>query len=203
MKATSPAPMPRPRWPVLGVALLLLVVAAIGLRWWSISPTPPQPASAPPLPTPTSRPTSGAEFPFLKIEQSRLAGSDRTGRKQWELQAKTLQVDKEKNTVTLTEIKGQLYQAGAPRFAFTAPRGVLFIGTRDVELSGGISGQTTEGWTLQASQFRWDAAHQQFIASGGVTLTQPGMTIHAEKVVSDAMLHQTTFTGKIKVTVTR
>ncbi len=182
---------------------MIVVVAGVGVRWWIGLPAAPPPAAAPPKPAPVPGPTATADLPFLRVEGSQLVGVDEAGKKQWELRAKTLRVDNEKNIVTLTELTGQLYQAGVPKFTFVAARGVLSIQSHDVEFSGGVAGRTAEGLTLQAPRIRWDAAHRQLVASGGVTLTQPGMVIHADQVTADATLHQTTFTGKIKVTVTQ
>lgn len=183
--------------------VIVVVVVVIGVRWWIGSPVQPRAVPAPASPAPASPSPPEAEIPFLHVEGSRLAGVDPAGRKLWELRAKTVQIDRERNTVTFTEVVGQLYQAGVPQFMFTALRGVMFIGSRDVELAGGVSGRTSTGRSLQAPQVRWDAARQQLTASGGITLTEPGMVISADKVVTDAALHRTTFTGNIRVKVTQ
>ncbi len=202
MKANSPNLMTRPRWTVVWVVVGLIVLA-VGIRYWRASPALPRPSSAPLKGAPQPPASPAVESPFLTVEGSQLAGVDDAGRKQWELRARTLQIDKQKDTVTLTEVSGQLYQAGASALLFAAPRAVFFVGSRDVELSGGVVGRTPEGRMLTAPRVRWDARRQQFTASGGVTVTQPGMVIRADTVTSDAVLQQTTFTGNIKVTVTQ
>jgi len=133
-----------------------------------------------------------------------LTGVDPAGQKLWEFQAKSVQMDREKTMVTFTEIVGQLYQRGVPQFAFQAPRGILFLASRNVELTGGVSGRTADGRRmLRAPQVRWDAARQRLTGSGGIHLIEPGMSVTAETVVTDVALQQTTFVGNIKVQVTR
>ncbi len=181
--------------------LVVVLAAAGGLRWWiGTVPTPaPQPASVSVAPATQAAPE--AAIPFVEVEGSHLAGVDPSGKKLWELRAKTVQIDRDKDTVTFTDVGGQLYQNGVPQFTFVAPRGVLFIASRDVELTGGVSGRAN-GRTLRAAQVRWDAAHQHLIATGGITLIDPRMVVSADKVVTDPALRQTTFTGNIRVRVT-
>lgn len=132
-----------------------------------------------------------------------MAGLDSAGKRQWEVRAKSVQIDRDKQTVIFTEVAGQLYRNAVPRFAFEAPRGIFFTRSRDVEFSGGVSGRTSEGRTLRAARLRWDAARQHLVGSGGIVLTEPGMTVTADSVVTDPGLQQATFTGNIKVKVTQ
>jgi len=182
------------------VAVVVAVVA--GVRWWmSTIPTPPtRPAPAALAPQRPQAPE--AAIPYVEVEGSRLAGVDPTGRKLWELQAKSVQIDRDTDTVTFIDVGGQFYEKGAPKFMFRAARGVLQIASRNVHLTGGVSGRA-DGRTLQAPQVRYDAARGQLIASGGVTLTDPKMIVFADTVVTDPALRQTTFTGNIKVKVTQ
>ncbi len=201
MKTALSVLVTRHRWHAAwGVVVVL--AAAVGVRWWIGTVPTPGPLPAPASVAPATQATSEAAIPFVEVEGSRLAGVDPTGKKLWELRAKTVQIDRDKDTVTFTDVGGQLYQNGVPQFTFVAPRGVLFIASRDVELTGGVSGRAN-GRTLRAPQVRWDAAHQQLIATGGITLTDPRMVVSADKVVTDPALRRTTFTGNIRVRVTQ
>lgn len=188
----------RSRWMLAAGAAVALFVVAVGVRWW-LTP-PPAPAPAPPAARPAPSPPQ-AEIPFLNIKGTQLSGADPEGRRQWDLRAKTLQLDRAKNLVVLTEVSGQLYQAGAPRLVFAAPQAVFFIATKDVELRGGVVARTPDGRTLRAAEMRWDGRRQLLIATGGVTVTQAKMTIHADRLTSDAGLAHPTFSGNITVKV--
>lgn len=181
-------------------ATAVLIALAVGLRRQPpppYSPAPvPQAAPAPPSP-------SGGDQPFLNIEGTRLSGSDVKGRRQWDLKAKTLQVDRGRNVVTLIDVTGQLFQNERPALVFKAPKATFFAASKDVELTGGVVGQTPDGRTLRAPVVRWDAKRAVFVASGGVTVTQPGMIIRADRLTSDAAMQRPTFDGNISVQVTQ
>lgn len=182
----------------LGVvsAAAVIVAVAVGLRQETpppVSPPPPQAEPAPPEPDP----------PFLNIEGTRLSGADTQGRRQWNLKAKTLQVDRTKNVVTLVDVTGQLFSGQRPALAFQAPKATFFAASKDVELSGGVFGRTPDGRTLRASVVRWNGREEIFVASGGVTVAQPGMTIRADRLTSDAAMQHPTFSGNISVQVTQ
>lgn len=183
---------------VVGAAVAVIIAVAVGLRRTPTPATAPAPqAQSAPAPAPEP------DTPFLKIEGTQLSGSDTTGRRQWDLKAKTLQVDRAKNVVTLIDVTGQLFRNDAPALAFKAPTATFFAASKDVELSGGVIGQTPDGRTLRARVVRWDGRRAVFVASGGVTVTQPGMIIRADRLTSDAAMQRPTFDGNISVQVTQ
>lgn len=185
---------------IAGAAVTVLIALAAGLR----RPSPPPQASAPvPQAQPASPSASDADPPFLSIEGTRLSGADAKGRRQWNLKAKTLQVDRAKNVVTLIEVTGQLFKDERPALLFKAPKATFFVTSKDVELAGGVLGQTPDGRTLRAPVVRWDGRREVFVASGGVTVTQPGMIIRADRLTSDAAMQRPTFDGNISVQVTQ
>src|SRR5436309_15026472 len=60
--------------------------------------------------------------PFVDIQGTRLTGADDAGRKQWELQAASVQSDRERNTITLADATGGLYRRCARQLPLPAPR---------------------------------------------------------------------------------
>ena len=183
------------------MAVILAVVA--GLR----RTTPPSTATAPPpqaQPAPAPAPAPAEpDQPFLNIEGTQLSGSDARGRRLWDLKATSLQVDRTKNIVTMINVSGQLFENQKPALAFKAPTATFFAASRDVQLSGGVFGRTPDGRTLRAPVVRWDHRNAIFVASGGVTVTQPGMIIRADRLTSDAAMRRPKFTGNISVQVTQ
>lgn len=207
--------MTRTRWILLVATVAALGVGMIaGARWFS-GPRPPGtvgeapgegatsgPGPSVPTPPGASAPVQPADQPFLEIEGTNLAGTDPSGRRVWDLRAKTLAVDNSRRIITLTAVRGQFYRQGKPEVLFTAPSAVFDVGTRDVELSGGVVARTKDGRILRAARVRWIGATRALEASGTVTLTQPGMRIRADTVTADAALDQTRFSGNIVVQVT-
>ncbi len=182
---------------MLVTAAVLLVGGFAGARWWGTRP--PSSVRPPEAPPPVSRPPTpeSPEAPFLHIEGTRLSSADPQGRKLLDLTARTLEVDRTRQRIALTTVSGALYAAGKPQLAFTAPRGVFAVASKAVELTGGVVARTPDGRTLRAARIRLDAGRRTLAASGGVTLTQPGMTIRADGLTTDAALEHTTFSGHI------
>lgn len=182
---------------------MVIIAAAVGLRRTAPSSTATAPVPPAHAPAPAAPESPGPDQPFLKIEGTQLAGSDPKGRRLWDLKATTLQIDRTKNIVTMTDVSGQLYEKEKTALTFAAPRAKFFAASKDVELTGGVSGRTPDGRTLRAPVVRWDGRKGIFVASGGVTVTQPGMIIRADRLTSDAAMRRPTFSGNISVQVTQ
>lgn len=186
--------------------LALVLGGAIGARWWAQPPAPPTPtpAEAPAPPAASSEPQEpgAAETPFLTIEGTRLSGADPQGRRVWDLRAQTLQVDRLQQRIVMTAVTGQFYTAAGPQLVFTAPRASFEIDSKDVELSGGVTARAQDGRTLRAATVRYGAGARTLTATGNVVLTQPGLSIRADELRTDAALEQPRFSGNIVVRVT-
>lgn len=186
------------------IAGALLVGGLIGARWWG-GTTPPAPPAAQRSPAPQPAPPPAPaqpETPFLQIEGTKLSGTDAQGRRLWDIHAKTLEVDRSRQRIVMTSVTGQFYRAGKPEVVFSAPSAAFSAESKDVELSGGVVGRTADGRTLRAGGLRYQAATRTVIATGGVVLTQKGMSIRADALTADPGLNQTKFSGNIVVQVT-
>lgn len=190
--------MTRTKWIwVLSVLAALAAGGYIGARWWGSEPAAP-PSAQPPAAPPKAEPP---DAPFLQIEGTTLAGTDPQGRRVWDLRAKTLEVDRSKQKIMMTGVTGQFYSDGKPQLAFTAPVAVFDVTSKDVELSGGVLAKAPDGRTLRAARVRYGAAQRILAASGDVVLTQPGMSIRADELRTDAGLLEPKFSGNIIVHV--
>lgn len=208
----------RSTWVWAGSIIVALAVGAIlGVRWWGQSASSPEaprpaapaapPAASPPAPpstpaAPSPPPVKPEETPFLQIEGTRLSGTDPQGRRLWDLRAQTLDVDRGQQRIRMTAVTGQFYREGAVQLAFTAPRAVFTIGSKDIELAGGIVARTPDGRTLRAATIRYEGARRTLTATGGVVLAQAGLSIRADQLHTDAGLEQPRFSGNIVVRVT-
>lgn len=196
--------MTRSRWIWAASLLLALVLGGVlGVRWWGQGPPPPPAAPpSPPAAEPAPRQPDAAEAPFLKIEGTRLSGTDPEGRRVWDLRAETLSVDRGQQRIVMTAVTGQFYQDGRSQLTFTAPRARFAIASRDVELSGGVVARTPDGRTLRAATVHYSGGQRTLTATGDVVLTQTGLSIRADALRTDPALEQPRFSGNIVVRVT-
>lgn len=190
----------------ISLAAVLAAGVLIGLWWDGRQPAPPAAEPAPPPAAQPASPAPGAggaqESPFLQIEGTNLSGADQQGRRVWDLKARTLEVDRSRRRLIMTAVTGQFYAEGKPQLAFRAPSAVLDVVTRDVELTGGVTVRAADGRTLRASRLRYAAGPGTLTASGDVRLDQPGVSIRADELRTDAALSQPRFSGNVVVRVT-
>ncbi len=138
--------------------------------------------------------------PFVEIQGTRLSGVDDAGRRQWELQAQSLQLDKDRNMAALVGVTGWLYHNGTQQIHLVASRATYASKANTVELSGGVVGTALDGRRFEADTMRWTAG-ARLDASGRIVLIQPGLTIRAERMRADASLEHVTFEGHVAITV--
>jgi LPS export ABC transporter protein LptC len=136
--------------------------------------------------------------PFVDIQGTRLVGADDAGRRQWELQAHSLQLDRDRSMVVLIGVTGTLFQKGKEQVRVVAPRATYASKTNTVELAGGVVGTVVDGRRLEADTIRW-VAGTQLTASGRIVLVQPGLTIRADSLHADAALEDVTFEGHVAI----
>jgi LPS export ABC transporter protein LptC len=188
------------------VAAVLGTVA--GVSWRGRTATP---ASGPTEAPGVSRPTAPeapppaaapAEKPFLHIEGTTLSAADPAGRRLWDLRAAQLTMDNAKQRVTLTRVEGRFYSGGTVRLTFSAPNAIFHVASRDVEMTGGVVGRSSDGRTLRASRVRWSGGTRAIQAEGTVVLTQLGVAIHSDRLTADGALDQVRFSGNVLVRVT-
>src|SRR5947208_4128656 len=138
--------------------------------------------------------------PFVDIQGTRLTGADDAGHKLWELQAASVQIDRERNTIALADVTGWLYRGGARQLQLHAPRATYQSQTGTVELAGGVTASAPDGRRIIAERVRWTGAH--LTAAGGIVLTQPGMTVRADQMSGDVAFDWVTFEGHVAITFT-
>jgi LPS export ABC transporter protein LptC len=138
--------------------------------------------------------------PFVDIQGTHLAGADDAGRRQWELQAQSVQLDKDRSMVVLTDVTGWLYHNGKQQVHLVAPRATYASKSNTVELSGGVVGTVVDGRKLEAEIIQW-VAGSRLTARGRILLVQPGLTVRADSVRADSALQQVIFEGHVAIVV--
>src|SRR2546428_5506752 len=121
--------------------------------------------------------------PFVDVEGTRLTGVDDAGRKQWEMQAASLQIDRDRNTIVLTDVTGWLFRGGARYLQLHAPRAAYVTLTKTVELSGGGTGRAPAGLAFTADRVQWKGT--QLTAAGGIMLTPVGIAFRRQPLSGD------------------
>ncbi|MGH2398516.1 MAG: LPS export ABC transporter periplasmic protein LptC [bacterium] len=185
---------------IASVVVALLAGGLIGLNWAGRREARPAPAELQPA-SPQTPAQPRSEEPFLQIEGTRLSGTDPQGRRMWDIRATTLEVDRDRQRIIMKAVIGQFYSGGKPQLGFSAPAAVFDISSKNVELSGGVVARSPDGRRLRAARVRLDAAQRMLIARGDVALTQPGMSIRADELRTDAALAHPKFSGNIVVRV--
>lgn len=136
--------------------------------------------------------------PFVDIQGTHLAGTDSAGRRQWELEARSVQLDKSRSLIVLQDVTGSLFHEGKQVVQLIAPRATYSSKSNTVELSGGVVGTVVDGRKLEAQTIRW-VTGAQLTASGNIVLVQSGLTIRADSLHADSGLQEVTFEGHVAI----
>ncbi len=183
-----------------GVCVQIAAKVIVVAIWWCASAV----GFCPAVPTASGLvPALAAEppfSPFVDIQGTHLAGADDAGRLQWELQAQSVQLDKDRGMVVLTGVTGWLYHNGKQQVHLVAPRATYASKSNTVELSGGVVGTVVDGRKLEAETIQW-VAGSRLTARGRIVLVQPGLTVRADSVRADSGLAQVTFEGHVAIVV--
>jgi LPS export ABC transporter protein LptC len=193
---------------VAAILMAAALGAVAGVSWRGRQAAPPPGPAAAPQATPPASPQASppasppAEKPFLRIEGTTLSAADPAGRRLWDLRAAQLTMDNAQQRVVLTRVEGRFYSGGTVRLTFRAPNAVFHVRSRDVEMTGGVVGRSSDGRILRASRVRWSGGTRAIQAEGTVVLTQRGMAIHSDRLTADGALDQVKFSGNVSVQVT-
>jgi LPS export ABC transporter protein LptC len=179
------------------------MAAAVGMTvavWWHATASAPATSFGDGPRLVSAQQAERASQPFVEIQGTRLSGADHTGQRQWELQAQSVQLDKDRTLVALVGITGWLYHNGKQQIRLGAARATYASKSNTVELNGGVVGSVLDGRRFEADTVRWTAGGR-LDASGRIVFIQPGLTIRAERMRADAGLEHVTFEGHVAITV--
>lgn len=184
----------------VAAALAAAALVALGAWWRASLPSPPE------SPESASPPVSSADAaspPLLEVQGSRLVGSDEAGRRRWDLEAESVQVDRERRTVEIVGPRGRWYAGGEVAAVFAAPRGRYRADAGVIDLEGGVTVTTHDGRSVQARRIRWEVRAGTVEAFGDVVLRQPAALIRADRLRGDAALTTVVLQGRVTVEVRR
>jgi LPS export ABC transporter protein LptC len=120
------------------------------------------------------------------------------GKKLWELNAQTIQVDPTTKQAVLTDIKGVLYREDGSKIDLVARTGRVDSGTKDIFLEGEIKVVSSTGGVFTSAKARWSQQEQHIYGSGGITLTKEDTVITGDAIDSDAKIEQVKVQGNAR-----
>lgn len=135
---------------------------------------------------------------FLKMEASRLVGTDAQGQVRWELRAASVVVDRGQQ-VTALEPSGFLVADGA-RVQVRAGRATYQRGSSSVRFTGKVRVSASPRRWFVASEVTYEALQGRLVATGGVRLRMDGWAATARQLESEPALRRARLSGDVQVT---
>ncbi|MCA9772776.1 MAG: LPS export ABC transporter periplasmic protein LptC [Myxococcales bacterium] len=79
--------------------------------------------------------------------------------------------------VSLTDVHAKLFADGKPTYTLQAERGRILVDSNDMEFPGPVVASTSDGATLEGTDFRYDAAGQTVQSDHPVTVRRDAMRV--------------------------
>lgn len=73
---------------------------------------------------------------------------DKDGKKTWELEATSIQQNREENLLVLQDVKVTVFTEGARTFTITGKEGKVFLDSKNMELHGDVTVSSSDGYRL-------------------------------------------------------
>ena len=107
------------------------------------------------------------------------------GKKIWDLTARVMEVDPKTQWVYMTDLKGFIFRSDGTEMAVTGKNAVVDPKTRNVEMTGGIEMEASDGPTFRADAARYVAKDRKIFASGAVRATKDDYILTANELETD------------------
>ena len=124
---------------------------------------------------------------------------EKLGKKNWELTVDTMQADALQQVNNLTGVKGKLFLENGNIVDVTADKGVMYLKSKDITLSGNVLIVTAQAEQLVAKDLKFTNLDNTIIATGDVVITKPGLLAQADQVITDRSLEKIKLIGKALV----
>ncbi|MDD3150017.1 MAG: LPS export ABC transporter periplasmic protein LptC [Candidatus Gastranaerophilales bacterium] len=110
--------------------------------------------------------------------------------KYWEIYAKSGTYQGDKNTIILSEIKGNFYQDGKVVLSFDAPTGSYLSNNKKIQISSGARILTDKQVYVEADKLYWTGKEEDITAEGNVKIEKANEI----KTISDKCIFNADFT---------
>ena len=155
------------------IGLGAIIAAFIAFTAWTVFSIP----DAPPE-KPDSKKTREMEYGENTIRE------EVGGKLLWELTTSSSSMDIKTQATTFKDAKGKYYFPDGKVITLTAPEGSYDSKTKNVKLKGGVTATTSDEEKMTSKELEWVSGKDRLVATGTVKVSQPGMTLEADRVES-------------------
>ena len=170
------------------IACTLLIIAG-GLYYFNKTELPP-----PPVVQEAKADDGSANITFFgsKIVEQQ------DGKKQWEVEAESVQMNPGTNRAQLINFQATLYRADGSKLHLVGRQAELDTKTRDIHMSGDIKATNSDGAVFTSATARWAAKERKFFGGGGITMTRGDTVVTGDRVEGDEQLEKVKVFGNAR-----
>lgn len=121
------------------------------------------------------------------------------GKLLWELTTSSSTMDVATQASTFKDVKGKYYFADGKVLTLAAPEGNYDSKTKNVKLKGGVTATTSDEAKLTSKELEWVSGKSQLTAIGEAKVSQPGMTIEADRIEAWNEFQEFRATGHVRL----
>jgi LPS export ABC transporter protein LptC len=160
-----------------------IIVVLVGVLYYFVKEEPPLP---PPLPAEVAQDTESGIMSYAGNELV----EEQDGKRLWELNAETIEVDPNTKKATLKNMKGIFYRDNGGQITITAPQAFIDTQTKEILMVGEVHAVSSDGATFTAREARWFETDRHFLGTGGIKLTRDDTLITGDQIESDANMEK-------------
>nr|DAR59835.1 MAG TPA: LPS export ABC transporter periplasmic protein [Caudoviricetes sp.] len=136
--------------------------------------------------------TQAVEFNDINLNE------EKDGKVIWNLRARHVRMESDRNTVYLTDIEGFFAEDGN-ELSIKAKKGVIKRAEQTVNLEGDIEGKTKDGLILYAKNLTYDGKKQVLSTDCSFTAEKDGRILTADSFTADRVLEKIIAKGHAKL----
>jgi len=136
----------------------------------------------------------------VKIEKGTVVGV-KAGKKEWEIEADKISLAEDRKRTIFEKIKkAVIFKDNEPYLNIQLNKCIADMGSKSMELVGGVVIETKEGDILKGDRLFWDSEEETLASLEPVELIVKENNITADWLVSDVELSKLELQGNVKVT---
>ncbi|MFQ5988522.1 MAG: LPS export ABC transporter periplasmic protein LptC [Candidatus Methylomirabilales bacterium] len=147
---------------------------------------------------------SSRAAPDATIERIRITET-RKGERLWEVEADKGEIFEDRGIAILTQVATPVrivIHNGEESLTTFAERAVVNLTTKDLQLSGHVRSESSEGMQFFGERLTWSAKKRQIRSNAPVVIKKPGLEIQGKGMVADTVLERMTIREPITTLTT-
>lgn len=156
------------------VAATVLIIASLAVYFWPVG-------------------DGGSSSPTFNGSTVTFSGADlsesKDGALVWRLKANNIEYNPTTKDVLLTDMTGEFFRDGVT-FTVTAPKGQMTNDRKNLVMTGGIKGVSTDGVDFTTEELDYDNVKKFMASKGAFTYKRNNVTITGDKLEADMVLQQ-------------